>query len=101
MLKTYYDHKTKYYAKENLQALINNLEEDSLVKGRVIEHIKKDKYIIRIRGYNIYTQSDTELKKGEELKFQIIQLTPHLILNPRKPKIEDFSSDSHTDIIVH
>ena len=101
MLKSNKDYNEKYLSIKRLQALINNLEIGMLVDGRVIEHIKRDRYIVRIRGYNIYTQSENDLNVGDELKFKILKLEPHLILNPQKPKIEDHSTGSHTDIIVH
>jgi hypothetical protein len=104
VLKSYYEHpKHKYPVRNDLQELIQRLEEGMVVKGRILENLKNNKYLVRIWGYNIYTESETKLNEKDEVKFEIIQVSPHLILNPyqEKPKIEDHSTDTRTDIIVN
>jgi len=104
VLKSYYDHPNqKYPVKNNLQKLIKRLEKGMIVKGRILDNLKNNKYLVRIWGYNIYTESEKKLNEKDEVKFEIIQVSPHLILNPyqEKPKIEDHSTDTRTDIIVN
>ncbi|HMA62862.1 MAG TPA: hypothetical protein VKP78_09460 [bacterium] len=103
MLRSSSRYNKSYAIKNDLEDLLRRLEEGMIVKGRVLEHVKNDEYLIRIRGYNIYTESEKKLQVEDKLHFKIIQTVPHLILNPyyKKPRIEDYSSDDHTDIIVN
>ena len=42
---------------KNLQDLLKRLNPGSTVKGRILDRIDKGKYILRIYGYNIITES--------------------------------------------
>ena len=103
MLRSSSRYNNGYAIKNDLDDLLRRLEEGMVVKGRVLEHVKNDEYLIRIRGYNIYTESEKKLQAGDNLHFRIIQTDPHLMLNPyrKKPRIEDYSCGDHTDIIVN
>ena len=47
---------------KNLQDLLKRLNPGSTVKGRILDRIDKGKYILRIYGYNIITESKKILK---------------------------------------
>ena len=65
---------------KNLQELLKRLNPGSIVKGRILDKIDDSKYILRIYGYNIVTESKKSLKKGEELKFEIKNNNNHLTI---------------------
>tara|TARA_B100001029_G_C15062715_1_gene460038 strand:- start:2112 stop:2387 length:276 start_codon:yes stop_codon:yes gene_type:complete len=65
---------------KNLQDLLKRLNPGSIVKGRILDIIDNSKYILRIYGYNIVTESKKPLKKGDELKFEIKNNNNHLTI---------------------
>ena len=64
----------------NLQDLLKRLNPGSTVKGRILEKIDDTKYILRIYGYNIVTESKKNLSKGDELEFEIKNNNNHLTI---------------------
>tara|TARA_Y100001934_G_C12061039_1_gene635377 strand:- start:519 stop:794 length:276 start_codon:yes stop_codon:yes gene_type:complete len=64
----------------NLQDLLKRLNPGSTVKGRILEKIDDTKYILRIYGYNIVTESKKKLSKGNELEFEIKNNNNHLTI---------------------
>ena len=71
----------------NLQDLLKRLNPGSTVKGRILEKIDDTKYILRIYGYNIVTESKKNLSKGDELEFEIKNNNNHLticLINKKK-----------------
>ena len=64
----------------NLQDLLKRLNPGSTVKGRILEKIDDSKYILRIYGYNIVTESKKKLSKGAELEFEIKNNNNHLTI---------------------
>ena len=65
---------------KNLQDLLKRLNPGSTVKGRILDRIDKEKYILRIYGYNIITESKIILKIGDELNFEIKENNNHLTI---------------------
>ena len=65
---------------KNLQDLLKRLDLGSIVNGRILEKINDSKYILRIYGYNIITESKKPLKKGDELQFEIKSINNHLTI---------------------
>tara|TARA_B100001939_G_C16825038_1_gene566077 strand:+ start:341 stop:616 length:276 start_codon:yes stop_codon:yes gene_type:complete len=65
---------------KNLQDLLKRLNPGSIVKGRILDKIDDSKYILRIYGYNIVTESKKSLKKGDELQFEIKNNNNHLTI---------------------
>ena len=63
---------------KNLQDLLKKLNPGSTVKGRILDRIDNGKYILRIYGYNIITESKQILKIGDELNFKIQGNNNHL-----------------------
>ena len=64
----------------NLQDLLKRLNPGSTVKGRILDKIDDTKYILRIYGYNIVTESKKNLSKGDELEFEIKNNNNHLTI---------------------
>ena len=65
---------------KNLQDLLKRLNLGSTVKGRILGRINNEKYILRIYGYNIITESKKILKIGDELNFEIKGNNNHLTI---------------------
>ena len=65
---------------KNLQDLLKRLNPGSTVKGRILDKLEDSKYILRIYGYNIVTESRKNLNKGDELEFQIKNNNNHLTI---------------------
>ena len=65
---------------KNLQDLLKRLNPGSTVQGRILDRIDKEKYILRIYGYNIITESKKILKIGDELDFAIKGNNNHLTI---------------------
>ena len=73
---------------KNLQDLLKRLNPGSSVKGRILDRLDNEKYILRIYGYNIITASKKILKIGEELNFEIKENNNHLtikLIENKKP----------------
>ena len=75
---------------KNLQDLLKRLNPGTSVKGRILDKIDATKYILRIYGYNIVTESKKKLKIGDELDFEIKNNNNHLTicLIDKKKKIK-------------
>ena len=75
---------------KNLQDLLKRLNPGSIVKGRILDKIDDSKYILRIYGYNIVTESKKKLKIGDDLDFEIKNNNNHLTicLIDKKKKIK-------------
>lgn len=65
---------------KNLQDLLKRMSPGETVKGRILDKIDDTKYILRIYGYNIVTESKKNLKKGDELEFEIQNNNNHLTI---------------------
>jgi len=65
---------------KNLQDLLKRLTPMSKVKGRILDKLDEEKYILRIYGYNIITESKKNLNIGDELNFEIKNNNNHLTI---------------------
>lgn len=54
------------------------------VQGRIVEVIGGDRYLLRIWGYNILTESHKQFSKFEEVDLTVLQVNPHLVLDIKK-----------------
>ena len=75
---------------KNLQDLLKRLNPGQSVKGRILNQIDDTKYVLRIYGYNIVTESKKKLKIGDDLDFEIKNNNNHLTicLIDKKKKIK-------------
>jgi hypothetical protein len=65
---------------KNLQDLLKRLTPGSIVKGRILDKLDNNKYILRIYGYNIITESKKNLNIGDEFNFEIKNNNNHLTI---------------------
>jgi hypothetical protein len=65
---------------KNIQDLIKRLTPGKTVKGRILDKLEEDNYILRIYGYNIITKSKKQLIIGDELDFEIKENNNHLTI---------------------
>ena len=65
---------------KNLQDLLKRLNPGTSVKGRILDKLDDTKYVLRIYGYNIVTESKKKLNIGDELDFEIKNNNNHLTI---------------------
>lgn len=65
---------------KNLQDLLKRLNPGASVKGRILDKLDDTKYVLRIYGYNIVTESKKKLNIGDELDFEIKNNHHHLTI---------------------
>lgn len=87
----------------DLDQLIRRLKKGMVLNGRIIEYFGNDRYLLRIFGYNIYTESKKRFERFEEIQLRVLQVTPHLILDLYhiEPHIQDQSRGQKTDIVIN
>jgi len=92
-----------YNVKHNLQDLTRRLERGMVLKGRILDHFDNDKYLVRIWGYNILTESKHKFDIQEEIELKVLEINPHIVFDLYHPSqsIEDHSTNTHTNIVVH
>lgn len=94
----------KHKRKIGLHELRSRLEKGETINCRIVEILNNNKYLLRIHGYNLVTESKKKFKQGEEIKAKIKKLKPQIILSLNK-KIDKYkelsSSDNNIDIIVN
>ena len=83
---------------KNLQNLLRQLKTGTYISGKILEKIDETKYILRIHGYNIITESEKTLKKGDELNFIIKNNNNHLYLKLIRSK--QFSKNNRLNIVI-
>ncbi len=88
-----------YYVKEDLQELLKRLKKGMKVNGRILDKISDHRYIIRIFGYNLLTESEAVFNVKDEVTLTVLEVEPHLTLNIayRRKK----NDNSVMDIIVY
>jgi len=84
----------------NLVEFKKRLEIGMQVKGRILECPKKNRYILRIWGYNIYTESNKTFDKNDEILLTVKKITPNLVFDMKK--VEHFvdPDSNQTNIII-
>ena len=75
-----------YNTKGGLENLFCRLKIGQILKGRIIDCIEPNGYLLRIRGFNILTQSNGSFKKFDEISLKVKEVDSHLVLDfiPRK-----------------
>ncbi len=59
---------------------MENIEPGMNLNGVVLNKLDSDQYLIRVRGVNILTLSEYELKTGQKVTMVVHQVDPHLLL---------------------
>ena len=90
-----------YQTEGGLGNLFRRLKKGQILKGRVIDCIEPNGYLIRIRGFNILTQSKGSFEKFEEISLKVKEVDSHLVLDfiPKKNRIRK-SNGLNSGIIV-
>ena len=90
-----------YQTESGLENLFRRLKKGQILKGRIIDCIEPNGYLLRIRGFNIITQSKGSFEKFEEISLKVKEVDSHLVLDfvSRKNRIRK-SNDFNSGIIV-
>ena len=90
-----------YNTKGGLENLFCRLKIGQILKGRIIDCIEPNGYLLRIRGFNILTQSNGSFKKFDEISLKVKEVDSHLVLDfvPRKNRLSK-SNGLNSGIIV-
>lgn len=90
-----------YKTEGGLGNLFRRLKKGQILKGRVIDCIEPNGYLIRIRGFNILTQSKGSFEKFEEISLKVKEVDSHLVLDfiPKKNRIRK-SNGTNSGIVV-
>ncbi len=90
-----------YQTEGGLGNLFRQLKKGQILKGRVIDCIEPNGYLLRIRGFNILTQSKGSFEKFEEISLKVKEVDSHLVLDfiPEKNRIRK-SNGPNSGIIV-
>ena len=90
-----------YQTESGLENLFRRLKKGQILKGRIIDCIEPNGYLLRIRGFNILTQSKGSFKIFEEISLKVKEVDSHLVLDfvSRKNKIRK-SNGLNSGIIV-
>ncbi len=90
-----------YQTESGLENLFRRLKTGQILKGRIIDCIEPNGYLLRIRGFNILTQSNGSFEKFDEISLKVREVDSHLVLDfiPEKNRIRK-SNGLNSDIIV-
>jgi hypothetical protein len=90
-----------YQTEGGLGNLFRRLKKGQILKGRVIDCIEPNGYLLRIRGFNILTQSKGSFEKFEEISLKVKEVDSHLVLDfiPKKNRIRK-SKGTNSGIVV-
>lgn len=70
-----------YQLEGGLENLLKRLKIGQRLKGRIVDTIEPNGYLLRIQGYNILTQSKGSFKRFDEIEVFVQQIEPDLRLN--------------------
>jgi len=95
----------RYFAKPDLDNLFRRLKKGMVLKGRIVECLDRDKYLLRIWGYNILTESEKTFQQFDEIELTVVEVTPRLVLDLRLEKPPAHTTGridtQGTNILVH
>jgi hypothetical protein len=94
-----------FLVRYDLDNLIRRLKEGMRLKGRIVKCLGDNRYLLRIWGYNILTESEQRFEPLEEVSLTVRQVRPHLTFKLKSEKhlfhCRPNEGLNHTDIIVH
>jgi len=90
-----------YKTVSGLENLYRRLKPGQILKGKIIDFIEPNGYLLRIRGYNILTQSNGIFQIFEDIIVKVKEVDSHLVLDlmPKKTQKRMINS-SISDIII-
>lgn len=74
----------KLYIVEDLQVLLDRLTLGMTLKGRILEALGENKYLLRIRGYNLIIESEQRFNDNDEADLKVMALIPKLKLSLKR-----------------
>jgi len=90
-----------YKTETGLENLFRRLKPGQTLKGKIIDCIEPNGYLLRIRGYNILTQSNGRFQKFEDIFVKVKEVDSHLVLDLIPEKVyKRVINSSISDIVV-
>ncbi len=93
-------HSQSFSVKYNLDELKKRLKKGMVLKARILESTKENRYILRVWNYNIYTESKKRFEKNDEISLTVKEIEPNLVFDMKKDeKLIDVET-KQTNIII-
>ena len=90
-----------YKTETGLENLFRRLKPGQILKGKIIDCLELNGYLLRIRGYNILTQSNGRFQKFEDIFVKVKEVDSHLVLDLIPKKVSKGETNrSIPDIVV-
>ena len=80
-LKYQYSYSKGYIVKGDLDNLLRRLKKGMQLRGRIVDCLGENKYLLRIWGYNILTESKQSFQRQDEILLIVREVEPRLILD--------------------
>lgn len=90
-----------YKTETGLENLFRRLKPGQILKGKIIDCVEPNGYLLRIRGYNILTKSNCRFQKFEDIFVKVKEVDSHLVLDLLPKKVNKrVTNSSIPDIVV-
>lgn len=86
-----------YRVKDNLDMFINRIKKGMVLRGRIIDRLGEDRYLLRVWGYNILTESQSAFAPFDEIKLVVKETNPVIVFDlcsERSPKRQSLGISS-------
>lgn len=101
MTKSYKNDEDVFYINYGLEDLLSRLSTGMTLHGRIVEVLGNNRYILRIWGYNLLTESPKSFRKNDVVEFDVRQLQPRLVLDFSQTRnYNGIHTRQHTDFFV-
>ncbi|MCK4295357.1 MAG: hypothetical protein KAW56_02255 [Candidatus Marinimicrobia bacterium] len=77
---------SNYIVKEDLDKLLKHLKKGMKVQGRIVDCLGDNRYLLRIRGYNILTYSEQLFQRFDDIQLTVVEVEPHFVLDLLKER---------------
>lgn len=74
------DNPTLAIIAKDFRDFVQTLNIDDIVGGRVVKVLSKDSYLINLKGFNVISQAQIPLEKGDIIRGQIQEIEPKVVL---------------------
>jgi len=93
-------HSQSFSVKFNLDELKKRLQKGMVIKGRIIDCAKKNRYILRVWNYNIYTESKKKFEKNDIITMTVKEINPNLVFDMTKEEKLIDTEKKKTNILI-
>ena len=94
-----------FITKGGLEFFLRRLEKGMRLQGRIIDCLGDNRYLLRIRGYNILTYSEQLFNIFDDIQMKVVEVEPHLVLDLFKERCSPVEivnkEDAITNILVY